>query len=209
LQIQAKLLRVLENGQLTRLGGSKPLSVNVRIIAATHKDLASMAQDGSFRHDLWYRLCAFVLRVPALEERREDIPLLARSFLQRVCAEMSISRTLAPSALDSLSRRSYPGNIRELKHLITRAAVLSDAPAIDADVIARVTGASQPQPQTTQVCAGGVYDKLDFRCARLQFEKDYLNSALTRNDNNITTTAAAIGMAQSNLSRKLKELGLR
>lgn len=209
-QIQAKLLRVLENGEYCRLGSTKSLTANVRIVAATHKDLEQMASDGSFRHDLWYRLCAFVLRVPPLEERQEDIILIARAFLKNVCTEMSLTKQFSQSALEHLQRRHYPGNIRELKHLITRTAVLSDGDVIDTDSINLVSDGKGGKVQDRESRnTFPAYTDMDFRTARTEFEKDYLTAVLQKNEGNVTTSAAQIGMAQSNLSRKLKELGLR
>lgn len=207
-KIQAKLLRVLENGTFTRLGGTTPVKVNVRVVAATHKDLTALVQQGSFRHDLWYRLCAFVLRTPPLSQRPDDIALLAEHFLERTCAEMSIERRFDEQALATLTARDYPGNVRELRHAITRAAVYSNSQIIDQSTIQAALGSPQSTPQPASSTFES-YAGLDFRAARNQFELDYLNCMLTRHEGSITATAAAIGMAQSNLSRKLKELGLR
>lgn len=206
LQIQAKLLRVLESGTLLRLGGTQPVSVDIRIIAATHKNLNQMVEEGAFRHDLWYRLCAFVLTVPSLQERKEDTPLLAEAFLEKTCADIGCSRKLTKDALTYLQRLPYPGNVRELRHIITRAAVFSDSDNIDQQVIAAVAPSTGGVPQTAQ---SGRYDKYDYRTARERFEKDYFSTVLEKAGGNITAAAAAIGMAQSNMSRKLKELGLR
>jgi two-component system nitrogen regulation response regulator NtrX len=206
LQIQAKLLRVLETGQLTRLGATSATKVNVRIIAATHKDLEALVGQGAFRHDLWYRLCAFVLKVPSLQERPEDIELLANTFLQAVCADMQTRKKFSSSALRKLTEASYPGNIRELKHAVTRAAVFSDGEVIEESAIEL---AAHPGPQQLSSLKAGDYSELDFRRARDAFEKDYFSEVLNRHNGNVTATAAAIGMAQGNLSRKLKELGLR
>jgi two-component system nitrogen regulation response regulator NtrX len=204
--IQAKLLRVLETGTFTRLGGVDQVTVKVRIVSATHKDLAALSGEGGFRHDLWYRLCAFVLQVPALEKRREDIPLLAQAFLERTCAEMNVRRVFSEEALEVLRTRDYPGNVRELKHVVTRAAVFAPGDTIDAAVLAQAAGG----PVGAVPGAGaGEYFTLRFREARDRFESDYLRAALERHGGNITAAAGEIGMAQSNLSRKLKELGLR
>ena len=209
-QIQAKILRVLETGQLTRLGSTKPTSINVRIVAATHKDLESAVSEGLFRHDLWYRLCAFVLRVPDLSARRDDIPVLAETLLKATCAEMGVDRVFTRDALEDLARRDYPGNIRELKHVVTRAAVFSDRKEIDKETVNRICPAGRAADQTPAADASTArYFAMDFRSARDTFERDYLAAALERHNGNITATAGAIGMAQSNLSRKLKELGLR
>lgn len=209
--VQAKLLRVIETRQFLRLGGSKTVNVDARIVAATHKDLQRLAQENVFRHDLWYRLCTFVLNVPALHERCEDIPLLAREFLERMSDEMSVRYVFSPAAVIALSRRTYPGNIRELKHIVTRAAVFSEKNVIDETTIERVAPcegdiASPGRMPSTPVTA---YMNLDFRSARDAFERDYLSAMLARHNGNITAAAADIGMAQSNLSRKLKDLGLK
>jgi len=206
LQIQAKLLRVLETGTILRLGGTQPVSADIRIIAATHKNLNQMVEEGAFRHDLWYRLCAFVLTVPSLQERKEDIPLLAEAFLEKTCADIGCSRKLTKDALAYLQKLPYPGNVRELRHIITRAAVFSDSDTIDQQVIAAVAPTMGGVPQPVQ---SGGYDKYDYRTARERFEKDYFSVVLEKAGGNITAAAAAIGMAQSNMSRKLKELGLR
>lgn len=207
LQIQAKLLRVLETGTLLRLGGTQPVSVDIRIVAATHKNLNQMVEEGAFRHDLWYRLCAFVLSVPSLQQRKEDIPLLAEVFLEKTCADIGCSRKLTKDAIAYLQKLPYPGNVRELRHIITRAAVFSDSDTIDQQVITTVAPSTGGIPQPT-VQSGG-YDKYDYRTARERFEKDYFSTVLEKAGGNITAAAAAIGMAQSNMSRKLKELGLR
>jgi len=209
LQIQAKLLRVIETGQFTRLGGTEIITVNVRIIAATHKDLNALVSQNLFRNDLWYRLCAFILKVPSLEERKEDIPLLARYFLEKVCHEMGLVKNLSDDAIQFLQNHAYPGNVRELKHIITRAAVLSEQKMIDTKTLTMIA-ASSLVPDTKQNTGQKTdYSHLDYKTAREQFEKDYFQQVMQKNNKNITLSAAAIGMAQSNLSRKLKELGLR
>ncbi len=209
IQVQAKLLRVLETGQFTRLGGNEQITVNVRIVAATHKDLQTLVDQGTFRHDLWYRLCAFVLKVPSLEERRVDIPLLSIFFLKKVCLEMGIKKDLSEEATNLLKENTYPGNVRELKHIVTRAAVFSEHDTIDKDIIHYVLSGFA-KPKDKDISSAKInYNHLDFKSAREQFEKDYFGTMLQKNNNNITLTAASIGMAQSNLSRKLKDLGLK
>jgi len=210
IQIQAKLLRVLENSQFIRLGGSEIISVNTRIIAATHKDLHSLVQQGLFRNDLWYRLCAFIIKIPSLEERREDIPLLASHFLNKACQDMGIHKSFSNSAIQLLSEGKYPGNVRELKHIVTRAAVFSDMAIIDEKTIHQVTTtAILPNKLINKYSEENNYSSMDYKTAREKFEIDYFSSVLANNNSNITAAAASIGMAQSNLSRKLKELGIR
>ncbi len=206
LQIQAKLLRVLESGTLLRLGGTLPIKVDVRIIAATHKNLNVMVDEGSFRHDLWYRLCAFVLTVPPLADRKEDIALLAASFLSKTCAEIGCSKSFGNDAVAYLQSQPWPGNVRELRHAVTRAAVFSDTDIIDGRALAAVMSSATTATMPPTVTA---YDSYDYRTAREKFEMDYFQAILAKSGGNITAAAAAIGMAQSNLSRKLKELGLR
>ncbi len=209
-QVQAKLLRVLETGQFARLGGTRPITVQVRIVTATHKDLQALVSEGNFRHDLWYRLCAFVVRIPPLSERKDDIPLLAETFLAGICNEMGIIRSFTPEALEVLSEQPYPGNVRQLKHTVTRAAVFSDRGEIDQNIIEFVSTGMEPSAtETPATDSMDSYFLRDFRSARDKFEYDYLRTALDRHDGNITATAASIGMAQSNLSRKLKDVGLR
>ncbi|MBD3315717.1 MAG: response regulator [Chitinivibrionales bacterium] len=208
LSIQAKLLRVLETGVLTRLGGTESIQAKPRIVAATHRDLNQLVERGDFRHDLWYRLCAFVIHVPSLADRKEDIPLLAEAFLAKVCTETEIVRRFSEDALQCLTSLPLPGNVRELKHVVTRAAVYAESEEIGVDTIRAVTtGQASPQSGTSPLARN--YQKLEYRTARRRFEVDYLSAALQQHDYNITATAAAIGMAQSNLSRRLKQLGIR
>ena len=209
LQVQAKLLRVLETGVFVRLGGNDPVHVNVRIITATHKNLKELVDKGIFRHDLWYRLCAFILRVPPLSERKKDIPLLANLFLKKASIDMGIEKIFSEEALAQISKHKFPGNVRELKHIVTRAAVFSEKKVIDENVIKLVTDGSLENEINQSHTAKCDYSHLDFKTAKNQFEIDYFSSVLKRNDSNITLTAASIGMAQSNLSRKLKELSIK
>jgi two-component system nitrogen regulation response regulator NtrX len=146
-----------------------------------------------------------VLNVPPLEERREDIDLLANAFLQSVCADMQTQKRFSAEALAALRNGSYPGNIRELKHIVTRAAVFSDSELIGDDAVA--TAAKRQSP--VSLPAKSAYMSLDYRSAREHFEQEYFSSAMAEHAGNVTATAASIGMAQSNLSRKLKDLGLR
>ena len=209
LQIQAKILRVLETGVFSRLGSASPIQVDVRIVCATHKNLEALVKSGHFRHDLWYRISAFVLKVPALNDRKEDISLLARHFLTLICKDLGFHKTFTNSALEYLEQITYYGNVRELKHLIARLAVYTDEPYIDKEDIENQKehhgdlsiSKHSPSPFNQN-------EIVDFRIARINFEKQFLKNALLSNYGNISTTARAIGMAQSNLSRKLKELGI-
>jgi two-component system nitrogen regulation response regulator NtrX len=213
LQVQAKVLRVLESGEFVRLGGSSPIKVNVRLVCATHKNLESLVESGRFRHDLWYRISAFVLNIPGLDRRKDDIIPLAQHFLRLICSELGIEKKFTDDALSFLSESSFPGNVRELKHLITRTAVYSDSHYIQhSDIEEHHNGPTIPdapeKQQTAQSISSDFSFGPDFKTAKLQFEKEYLVKALSSQQGNITATARLIGMAQSNLSRKLKELGI-
>ncbi len=215
LQVQAKVLRVLENGELTRLGSNIPVKVDVRLVCATHKNLEELVSHGEFRHDLWYRINAFVLRVPGLDVRKEDIPLLADFFLSAISQDLGTPKYFTPDAHDALKSMDYPGNVRELKHVVTRLAVYCDTAAIDAAQVldGSITSISRATSQSMMPDGGLAvnteYFDMDFKDAKAAFEREYLKTALDRNNGNITATAREIGMAQSNLSRKLKDIGHR
>lgn len=206
LNIQAKLLRVLETGEFQRLGGSSRIHVDVRLICATHKNLEEMVDCGKFRKDLWYRISAFVLRVPGLDRRKEDIAPLAEHFLRLMCSDLGIEKRFSPAALNRLGEMTFPGNVRELKHLVARLAVYTDKPEIDICDIPDNQACCTAQVRADVPVKGD--EIIDFRMAKMNFEREYLLRALKVNGGNITATARAIGMAQSNLSRKLKELGI-
>jgi two-component system response regulator HydG len=130
-QLQAKLLRVLQDGSFQRLGGTKEIQGDVRLLCATHADIPKAITDGKFRHDLYYRINTVQLVLPPLRERREDIPLLAKYFLQTHAGDMGKAvNAIAPPALDQLLAHAWPGNVRELNHVIQRAVALADADII-------------------------------------------------------------------------------
>jgi transcriptional regulator with GAF, ATPase, and Fis domain len=132
LDTQAKLLRVLQEREFERVGGTTPVRVDVRVIAATNRDLGRMAQEGTFRADLYYRLNVFPVRLPALRERRTDVPLLVRFFVAKFASRMGKRvDTIHPDTLDALSAYAWPGNIRELENVIERAIILSDGPELE------------------------------------------------------------------------------
>jgi len=145
LSLQVKLLRLLETGTYRRVGGLDALRADFRLVAATHRDLAAMVREGSFRQDLYYRLNVFPIRTPALHERPEDIPLLANSLLERV--DRRNGRRFSPAALEWLARRHYAGNIRELRNLIERVTLLADGEVIEAARLAEAADeSSTPEP---------------------------------------------------------------
>jgi len=209
LQIQAKLLRVLENGIYQRVGGNQPLQAGIRLVCATHKNIDELVSQGIFRHDLWYRISAFIVRVPGLEERNEDIPLLANYFLESICAELGSVKTFDPTTLKALQHCSYPGNVRELKHIVTRLAVFCPTECITKEWIDRTTIATSPAQTPSEPTKNDIIEITDFRTARRTFETRFFQTALEKAGGSITAAAHMIKMAQPNLSRKLKELGIR
>ena len=135
LEAQTRLLRVLQEGEYTTVGGRTPIKTNVRIIAATHRDLRQQIQQGAFREDLYYRLNVVPVRLPPLRERAEDIGDLARHFLRIAAREGLGQKTLAPGALDRLRKHSWPGNVRELENLVRRLAALYSQDTISAEIV--------------------------------------------------------------------------
>jgi DNA-binding NtrC family response regulator len=202
LTVQAKLLRVLETGLFSPLGSESQKKVDVRIIAATHKNMETLISEGAFRQDLWFRLAGFELTVPSLSERPEDIPLLAEAFLAVTSREIGERKRFTEETVAVLKSSSLKGNVRELKNIVMRCAVLSLSTEITPDDLAMVISPSSGSTNSD-------YSKLQFKEARVLFEKEYFTEALKSCEGNITMTANKIGMAQSNLSRKIKELGLR
>jgi two-component system nitrogen regulation response regulator NtrX len=216
LSTQAKILRILQEQKFERVGGTKTISVDVRIIAASNKDLESEIEKGLFRKDLYYRLNVVPIVVPPLRERREDIPELAALFLAECLANNNLGfKSLDPAFLESLKVRDWPGNVRELKNTIERLAIITPGPAISWDP----AYAERPMPNSQ---AGteplgpegdenekGDYMSLNYRDARAEFERRYFRIQLKAHNNNVTQTAEAIGLERSSLHKKLKALGFK
>jgi two-component system nitrogen regulation response regulator NtrX len=206
---QNKILRVLTEQRFQRVGGRSDVSVDVRVMAATTKDLRAEIEKGNFREDLFYRLSVVPLRVPSLSERRDDITELANYFCERI-AETSglICRNFSPEALAVLQAMEWPGNIRQLRNLVERILILSPSDStrpISVDELPRDPGrAASPAAQSGSADLVG----LSLRDAREQFEREYLSLQITRFNGNISRTAEFIGMERSALHRKLKALGI-
>jgi two-component system nitrogen regulation response regulator NtrX len=204
LKTQAKILRVLQEQKFHRVGGSRTLSVNVRVIAASNKDLKEEIEKGNFREDLFYRLNVVPIHVPSLRHRVEDIPLLVETFLlDCIHNPQSVAKQLTPDALDLLRNYPWPGNVRELKNLVERLAIMVDKETIDVDDIPapynpRVP--SLPPQNETQL-----FLMDDLKNAKKAFEKEFIQRKLKQHDQNISKTAKSIGVGRSYLHRKLKE----
>jgi two-component system, NtrC family, response regulator AtoC len=206
-ETQAKVLRVLQERSFERVGGSKPLEVDVRVVAATHRDLERDVREGRFREDLYYRLQVVELELPPLRERREDVPALALRFLEQLAERQARPvKALSAAALARLSRHPWPGNVRELRNVVERAAVLAPGPEIGAEDLAL----PEPPPGAGPAAEP---ETLPFaeakRSAVERFEREYLLRALRENAGNVSRTAEAIGMVRQSLQQKIRELGLR
>lgn len=202
--MQVKLLRVLERGEFLPVGSTEPRHVDTRVISATNKDLLNEVRSGRFREDLYYRLNAFPIRVPALRERREDVPLLVAHLLKRLTRKWGKREvTVTPEAMDCLVRYPWPGNVRELEHELERALTLAgDASTISPEHFSdRILAAATNMGQVR--LAGSL------KQARTAFEKDYIAHVLRTQKGNVSHTARALGISRVMLQRKMKELGLR
>ncbi len=201
---QAKVLRVLQEQRFTRLGGSREITVDVRVIAATNKDLEAEIEAGRFRQDLFFRLNVIPVRVPALAERLEDIPELVEEFVAEVAGSTGLRPKLfAPDALDRLREYGWPGNVRELRNVVERVMIMVPGETIHAADLAFLPADSGVAPP-----AGEVPRDLPLREARERFEREYIRQALERCGGNVTRAAARLGVERSHLHRKLRQLGL-
>jgi DNA-binding NtrC family response regulator len=209
-ETQAKVLRVLEERSLERVGSTKPLGVDVRVIAATHRDLEMEVKRGRFREDLYYRLKVVEIHVPALRERREDVPALVNRFLSQLAERLGREpRRISAGALAALAGYAWPGNVRELLNVVEQAAVLAPGDAI-VETDLRLPGHPEgglPDSALGSAEAGGFADAK--RQATEDFERSFLLRALRRHGGNISRTAEAIGMVRQSLQQKIRELDLR
>jgi two-component system nitrogen regulation response regulator NtrX len=210
LTTQGKILRVLTDQSFTRVGGQRPVKVDVRVLSATSRNLAEEIAAGRFREDLYYRLNVVPVRIPPLRERREDIPEIAHHYLARFAAERRISApNLSDEALAALQAHDWPGNVRQLRNIIERTVIMAPTDRlerIDVDLLpAEVldSGGSGGLSNSTLSIMGS-----PLREARESFEREYLRVQIRRFSGNISRTASFIGMERSALHRKLKALGL-
>ncbi len=204
LKAQAKILRILQEKKFERVGGNKVIDMDVRVLAATNKDLEKEMEAGRFRQDLYYRLHVIPLRVPPLRERKEDIPSLTERFLMDFAAkEGQPLKTITEGALEKLMAHDWPGNVRELKNIIERMIILTPSNEIRADDIPELNVRTETMAAAAETTTG-TGDSL--RDARLDFERQFIIKKLEEYDGNISKTAEAIGLERSNLHKKLKSL---
>jgi DNA-binding NtrC family response regulator len=212
--VQAKLLRALEERRVERLGGSEPVAVDVRVVSATHRPLEDEIERGNFRADLFFRLQVVTIEIPPLRERREDIPELAEAFARQAAERYNLPpRRVGPAALRRLIEYDWPGNVRELRNTIERAAVLAEGDELrEQDLPEQLRGRSAArQPAEAARVEGdalAVPFTNDFREDRREFERRYIARCLEVSGGNVTRAAAALGMHRQSLQHKLRELGL-
>ncbi|MAN48939.1 MAG: Fis family transcriptional regulator [Gemmatimonadetes bacterium] len=202
---QAKVLRVLEQGVLTRIGGSEAVEVDVRVLSATNKNLEQEIEDGGFREDLFYRLNVVPISVPPLRERQEDIPMLVTHFSEGMTArEGSAARVFSDAAMERLKTLTWPGNVRELRNTVERLLILSDGSKITSDDVDSLTIS-----RARSVDPGRELLALDnFSAFKEEAERAYIVGKLRANDWNVAETARRIEMPRSNLYKKIERYGL-
>ena len=205
LDAQAKVLRALEEGVITRVGGSKAIQVDVRVVAATNKDLARAIQDGAFREDLFYRLNVVPIHVPPLRERREDIPMLVQHFADLMAKRDGVPpRSFDAAAVDRLMDLPWPGNVRELRNTVERLMILSAGDRVRAeDVDLLAAGKGQAHGATSEILSAETFSDFKDRA-----ERAYIAQRLRENDWNVAETARRIDMPRSNLYKKIEKYGL-
>ena len=203
--VQVKLLRVLQEREFERVGSTKPVKTDVRIIAATNRDLTVDIKNGRFREDLFYRLNVININMPSLSERRDDIPLLAEYFLQRYRLEVNkMIEGFTDQAMKALLDYEWPGNIRELQNVVERAVVLAPGKILDSQTLPENVRQDASRRRSSD------YDNLStLKEAKQNFEKQFLEKALKHNNGNISRTAEMIKLARKNLQDKIKSYEIK
>jgi DNA-binding NtrC family response regulator len=219
LSLQPKLLRVLETRTIKRVGGTKEIPVDVRVVAATNRDLRKMVSQGTFREDLYYRLSVVSVELPALRERPEDIPLLVENFLQSVAARsyagMLKTYEVTPEAMARLQAYPWPGNVRELRNTVERGASLAEGTRLDVqDLLPGSLYLSKDSSRSTAASAAQfVADGLPFKEAKQRvlddFEAAYLKALLEKHGDYVTRSAQAAGLTRYHLRELAKRYGIR
>ncbi|MBV8844781.1 MAG: sigma-54-dependent Fis family transcriptional regulator [Bryobacterales bacterium] len=195
---QAKLLRVLQEGEFHRVGGEQAIQVSVRVLAATNRDLREMVAQAKFREDLYYRLCVMPVRVPALRERPEDIRPLAEYFLAEFCARNNFRpKTFASDAIEALQDYSWPGNIRELRNVVERMAILAGKDLIEAESV----------PAEVRFPKNHI-QRGNLRATRESAEREHILRALKESEWNVSSAARTLGMERTNLHKRIRALGI-
>jgi two-component system nitrogen regulation response regulator NtrX len=203
LSMQAKLLRVLEEGEVERIGGDKPISVDVRVLVATHRNLETRVREGKFRQDLFHRIYVFPLTLPPLRERREDIPALVEHFARQVCAQNSWKPILfAGEAIAALTAYPWPGNVRELRNVVERLMLLANEGVVTMDTVRSALPSAPTSLLSSGPSSGPLADRVQ------AFEREAILGELKRNNYHITNTAKSLGLERSHLYKKAEQLGI-
>ncbi len=213
---QAKLLRVVTDGQVLRLGTTQPRKVDVRLLAATHRDLPQRVREGLFRQDLYYRLAVVPIPIPPLRERREDIPVLAELFVRQVATELKLpKRTFSPQALEKLRCYDFPGNVRELRNLIERASILSVGSELSVDSFPvpssseALLGIGSSRPARSQTSLSDLLPKVDdLRSFLAEAEKALILRTLKSTNGAQAEAARRLGISRSDLGYKIAKYGI-
>jgi DNA-binding NtrC family response regulator len=215
LSAQAKVLRVLQTGEFTRVGGEKSLRTECRVVAATNRDLEQMVKEGTFREDLYFRLNVVPIRSPDLKERVDDIPLLAESFVRECCDENGLGyKPVDEPVLERLKQYEWPGNVRELRNVVERLVIMSDEVIRERDLPPYLGGPRPPGAQKTGNTGPitaidlGRYAGKSLREFREEVESEFIRIRLAEFDWNISRTAQALGIERTNLHKKLRALGI-
>jgi len=205
LAAQAKVLRALQDGYVTRVGGDRSIKVDVRVVAATNKKLEHEIREGRFREDLYFRLNVVPIHVPPLRERREDVPMLVRHFAARVAEEQGLPRRdMGNGAIESLVRLEWPGNVRELRNTVERLLILARNETIDEADVARLVGGAQ----SAGGLSGELLDAPTFSAFKEGAERAFILAKLRAHDWNVSETARAVEMPRSNLYKKIEKYSL-
>ncbi len=202
LTMQAKLLRVLEEGEVERIGGDKPISVNVRVLVATHRNLEALVREGKFRQDLFHRVYVFPIMLPPLRERGEDIPALVEYFAGQICAQNNWRPIrFTADVIQSLCGYPWPGNIRELRNVVERLMLVTTGDEVTAEAL-RSALPSRLEAHLPSSPAGSLADRVQ------NFERDSILAELKKHNYHITNAAKALGLERSHLYRKAEQLGI-
>jgi DNA-binding NtrC family response regulator len=207
LPMQAKLLRVLEQGEVERIGGDKPVKVNVRVIVATHRNLEELVRQGSFRQDLFHRIFVFPVALPPLRERPEDIPALVQHFAAQITRQNGWKEvTFSEDAMRGLQAHAWPGNIRELRNVVERLLLFAEDGSV---TIATVQSALPATSSGREGSAGSSFAASGTLAERVeQFERQMILDEIKRHNQHITNTAKALGLERSHLYKKCQQLGI-
>jgi DNA-binding NtrC family response regulator len=207
LTMQAKLLRVLEEGEVERVGGDKPVRVDARVIVATHRNLEELVKQNAFRQDLFHRIYVFPLALPSLRERVDDIPALVQHFARQVSAQNGWKeKPIDPAAIQELQHYAWPGNVRELRNVVERLLLIAAGESVTVEDV-RVA-----LPRTADGHGGTASGAAGFSCTLAErvekFERESLVSELAKHGYHMTNAARALGLERSHLYKKCQQLGI-